>query len=194
MEISFLPISWDQYHALVLKLSAAILSSKTNFDEIVAISRGGLTLGHLFSDFLRIPIYTLAIQSYTDIKAQGEIHITGKLQTTITNKSILLVDDISDSGITLKRATNYLNELHPQKITTATLFTKPKTTFIPDYYAKTTDKWVIFPCEVTETILSVTNMKKKEKNSKADIQQFLENLGYTKKQIAFVWKHYMLGQ
>jgi len=54
------------------------------------------------------PICSITIQSYTDIQKQGEVNITAGLKKRIRDKEILLVDDIADSGKTLKRAIGYL--------------------------------------------------------------------------------------
>lgn len=191
MGIHYLSVSWNQYHTLTYKLAASILSQKERIDEIVAISRGGLTLGHLLSDFLRLPISTITVQSYTDIQTQGAVTITAKLQRSIRGKRILLVDDVADSGKTLKRAVSYLRRCKASSITTMTLFYKPRSIFTPDYYAKQTTRWVLFPYEPTEMILTITKAMQKEGKSKADIQRFLQSLGFTDSQIAFVRKYHL---
>ena len=68
MSIQYLSVSWEEYQELTRKISASILSHSPHVNQIVAIARGGLTFGHLCSDFLRIPIATMAIQSYTEIQ------------------------------------------------------------------------------------------------------------------------------
>lgn len=193
MEITYFPIDWNQYHTLARKLSASILSHSERVDQIVAISRGGLTLGHLLSDFLRIPIATIAIQSYSDIQTQGEIRITQELSSNIQGKHVLLVDDVADSGKTLKRAVSYLTKFKPKNITTVTMFYKPKSVFRPDYFAKQTTKWILFPYEPTEMILSITEMMTKSGKSKAEIQTKLLTLGYTEDEIKFVRKYHIRG-
>jgi len=191
MEIQYLPIDWTTYHDLTRKLAATILSYDVKIDQIVAISRGGLTFGHLLSDFLRVPIATFTIQSYTDIQKQGEATITEPLKIPIKEKHILLVDDVSDSGTTLKRALTYLHEFSPKKITTATMFFKPRSIYRPDYFAKQTTKWILFPYEPTEMILSITTSMEKNGKTKIEIQKKLLSLGYTTDQIKFVRKYYL---
>ncbi len=191
MAVTYLPVDWDEYHTLAQKLAASILAQKEHPDAIVAISRGGLTLGHLLTDFLRIPISTISIQSYTDIQASGEVKILTKLQTSIKGKRILLVDDVADSGKTLVRAVKYLKKSGPKDVTTVTMFYKPHSTFRPDYFAKQTTKWILFPYEPTEMILLITKQMEAEGRSKAEIQRFLEKLEYTDTQIAFVRKHHL---
>jgi uncharacterized protein len=190
MAIHYLPVDWNSYHSYALKLAATLLSHDPSVEEIVAISRGGLTFGHLLSDLLRIPIWTISIQSYHDLQTQGELHINGKLQTSIEGKHILLVDDVSDTGKTFERAIEYLHTGHPKKVTTMSVFYKPHSIYRPDYFAKVTSKWIIFPYELTETVLSITNRLKQEGKKKADIQTFLEKLDFSPKLIAFSWKHH----
>ena len=132
MAIEYLSISWSEYHSFSQKLAAAILDNHKPVDEIVAISRGGLTFGHLLTDLLRIPISTITIQSYTDIQKQGELMITQKLPKSVRNKHILLVDDVADSGKTFIRAMKYLKRFGPKSITTVAMFLKPHSVFRPD--------------------------------------------------------------
>ncbi|MCL4360493.1 phosphoribosyltransferase [Patescibacteria group bacterium] len=191
MAVQYLPISWDHYHRFAHNLAAALLNSRQHPDEIVAISRGGLTLGHLLSDLLRIPISTITIQSYTDIQSQGELKITHGLQTDIHEKHILLVDDVSDSGKTMKRALSYLSEFQPEKVTTLTMFVKPRSVYRPDYFAKQTTRWILFPYEPTEMIGLIIKQLEGEGKSKSDIQTFLETLHYDSHQIRFVRKYHL---
>lgn len=180
MNIQYLPLSWNQYQTLARKLAETLLDRGKPLDEIVAIARGGLTLGHLLTDSLRLPICSITIQSYTDIQKQGELKITAKLGKHIAGKRILLVDDIADSGKTLKRAVSYLKRFHPASITTVTMFYKPQSVFRPDFFVEETKKWVIFPTEITETVLLLRN-KLSEKELRA--------LGFTLEQLAFAHKH-----
>ncbi len=191
MADQYLPVTWNEFHSLSLLLAQKILQSKTPIDEIVAIARGGLSLGLILTDFLQKPISTITIQSYTDIAKQGELTITSKLGKQIKGKNILLVDDIADSGKTFHRAIQYLQEFKPSTITTATLFYKPHSSFKPNFYAKETGRWILLPHEITEWITTFTQKMTSGGKSKAEIQKFLEALGFTDNQIAFVRKYYL---
>jgi hypoxanthine phosphoribosyltransferase len=191
MAIHYLPISWKTYHTTARKLAATILDNNESCDEIVAISRGGLTFGHQLSDLLRIPISTITIQSYTDIQTAGVVTLTAKLQNSIKKKRILLVDDVSDSGKTLKRAVTYLKHAGAAHVTTVTMFYKPHSMVRPDYFAEHTTRWILFPYEPTEMILLLTKQMEESGKSKAEIQVFLKKLSYTDEQITFVRRHYL---
>lgn len=190
MAIDYLLDSWDEYHALARSLATKILQDKIRIDEIVAISRGGLTLGHLLTDLLRVPISTFTIQSYTDIQSSGEVKITKPLTVPLFGKTILLVDDVADRGTTMQRALEYLKMFTPKKIYTLTLYYKPHSTYKPDYFAKTTSAWVSFPYEPTEMIINIRRSMKKEGKTEAEITKFLTRLHYNNDAIAFVKKFY----
>lgn len=190
MAIDYLPVSWSDYHALARSLATQILTDQIHIDEIIAISRGGLTLGHLLTDLLRVPISTFTIQSYTNIQEQGAVKITKPLTVPLDGKTILLVDDVADRGTTLVRAMEYLNMFTPKKIYSLTLYYKPHSVYKPDYFSKSTSAWILFPYEPTEMIANIIGSMKKENKSDDEIQSFLESLQYTKDQIAFVKKFY----
>lgn len=191
MAIDYLPVSWNEYHISARELAQKLLTDNVHVDEIVAISRGGLTLGHLLTDLLRVPMSTFTIQSYTDIQKQGEVRITKPLTVPLDGKQILLVDDVADRGTTLVRALEYLKMFTPKKIYTLTLFYKPHSVYKPDYFSKTTSAWILFPYEPTEMIGNIMTSMKQEKKTDAEIEKFLENLHYTKEQIAYVEKFYV---
>jgi hypoxanthine phosphoribosyltransferase len=191
MATEYLPVSWDEYHAMARELASKILTDGISIDEVVAISRGGLTLGHLMTDLLTVPISTFTIQSYTNLQVQGEVKITKPLTTPIHDKHILLVDDVSDSGKTILRAMEYLTAQQPKKVTTLTMFYKPHSVYKPDYFAKTTSAWIMFPYEPTETATNVIKSMQKEGKTEAEIQTFLEKHNFHKDQIDFVKKFYV---
>lgn len=190
MAIDYLPVSWEKYHTLTRSLASHVLDDQLHIDEIVAISRGGLTLGHLLTDLLRVPISTFTIQSYTNIQEQGAVKITKPLTVPLDGKTILLVDDVADRGTTLVRAIEYLNMFTPKKIYSLTLYYKPHSVYKPDYFSQSTSAWILFPYEPTEMIANIMESMKKENKSDAEIQQFLQNLQYNTDQIEFVKKFY----
>jgi len=70
------------------------------------------------------------------------------------------------------------------------MFYKPRSVYRPDYFAKQTSQWILFPYEPTEMILLISKQMTGEGKSKAEIQKFLHSLDYTISQIAFVRRHY----
>ncbi|NIU84484.1 MAG: phosphoribosyltransferase, partial [Candidatus Thorarchaeota archaeon] len=66
------------------------------------------------------------------------------------------VDDITDTGESLKVAYEHVNSFNPKEIKTATLRHIKGSKFIPDYYGEEIPwRWVIFPWNYTEDLCNI---------------------------------------
>ncbi|MBP6162847.1 MAG: phosphoribosyltransferase [Aliarcobacter sp.] len=116
---------------------------------LLAVARGGLTLAHLMSQAMDMRnLYTL-----------NSIHYEGDLKLDTFNifnipdvshaKKVLIVDDIVDSGETIREILKVLNEKFPNvEFRLATLFYKKTAVLKPDYYIKEANQWIDFFWEV----------------------------------------------
>jgi len=114
-------------------------------DTLLAIARGGMTLGHFLAERLETrEVYSLNAVSYENEKKIGKPKIFN-IPNLKGKKKVLLIDDISDSGETLEEVLKTLKQKHPEtEFKTLTIFYKDHTKVIPDIYLKKTDKWVVF--------------------------------------------------
>lgn len=174
--MEFLSLSWKELHDSIHKLSQKIKKSSAGFDLIVAIARGGMTPAHILSDFLALPVATFTISSYKDMHQGALSEISYHVGGTLNKKNILLVDDISDTGKTFVRGIGHLTEMGAEKIGTASLFVKPWTRHLPDYFDNKTDKWIVFPYEVRETVEAVAKTLEKENKSRKEICEKLKEI------------------
>jgi hypoxanthine phosphoribosyltransferase len=181
----FLNVTWDEFRIHTFTLSQNIKKSGKSFDLIVAIARGGLTLSQLLSDSLRLPIATFTIESYKDLKQAKLPHIVYGLSASLTNKKILLVDDVSDTGKTFLRGISYLEELGTKRkdITTCCVHLKPHSEYKPDFFVDTSSAWIIYPYEVRETIEQLKTAWKKEKISPDEMKQRFLSFGFSASEI-----------
>jgi len=182
--MNFLFISWQQFHQDCFKLSQRILKKNLHFDRIVCISRGGLVVARIFSDFLDLPISNFTIVSYTSVNKTGIPKITDELSVNIKNQRILLVDEVVDHGTTLKKAITYLKKHSPKQIITLAPYIKTWSQLKPDFWRVETNKWILFPYEVKETVDDLTKIFKKQGKTKTEINKIILNLGFDQKQIS----------
>ncbi len=103
-----------------------------------------------YSDLVRsIPIDVecdfMRVKSYVNRK-QGDIQITKDLETRVKGKHVYIVDDIYDTGNTMKAVIEYLEVKKPASISIVSLVTRA-TSPIPkqkSYHAFTIDdEWVV---------------------------------------------------
>jgi len=118
---------------------------------IVSVARGGHALARILSDFLKLPIFSVSIQSYSDLQ-QHELHITQELNVDLKGRHVLLVDEIIDSGKTLVRALDYLDDFELKSVTSVSAHVKPEAIRKSDFYVDELTEWVVYPYEVRETI------------------------------------------
>jgi len=185
MQQKFHKISWEKFHHYCFCLAKTIIKAGEDIDQIVVISRGGLVIGRILSDFLSLPISLFTIQAYKEIGKQKKPQIIEKLNAKISGKKILLVDEIVDTGNTLFLALSYLKKFKPQKIKTAALFFKERAKVTPDFFLFKTTAWVIFPYEVKETVNDLCQIWGKQGISRKEIKSRLLKIGLPKKQVEY---------
>lgn len=115
------------------------------FDAIVAIARGGLTLSHTMAEGLNIrQVQSIETELYDGSIKRERITISGKCEFKDVNR-VLVVDDISDSGDTLKAVMQYLkSEFQDIEFKSATLFYKKTSIYEPDFWVNEADDWIDF--------------------------------------------------
>lgn len=163
-KLRFVKISWQKFERDCFILSKRLRELKIN--KIVAISRGGLVASRIFSDLLEVPISHITIASYQNIKKLKRPVITEVPTKTFEDENILIVDEVSDTGKTFKRAFSYFKNFPVHKIYTLALYIKPKTSFAPDFWQEKFNAWIIFPYEVKETSTAFQKMLKDKKRAK----------------------------
>ena len=116
-----------------------------DFDTIVAVARGGLTFAHLLSEALHIRnIQSIQTEFYDEMKKRDTVSIKGKCDFS-RSKKILIVDDIADSGETLKALLNYFHSTYPDfEFKTVTIFYKKSSVFKPNYWVREAEGWIDF--------------------------------------------------
>ena len=84
----------------------------------------------------------------------------------------LIVDDICDSGETLKRVNHLFKKHYGQWWPTAVLYNKPGAVAQPDMYAKIhrTDEWIVFPWETIDSE-TIQDYKRKQIGDESESEQ-----------------------
>ncbi len=164
--ITFHKLSWQDLEKDCLELYSAKLKH-IEVDQIVSICRGGDIISRIFSDLLGcLPISHITLSSYKDMKKQKIPVITEEPQRDMSAKSILIIDEVSDTGSTFEKVVEYFTSRGIKKLYTLSPYIKPHTTFIPDFYHKSIDAWIVFPYDVRETAEGFVKMFGSEKHAK----------------------------
>lgn len=134
-------ISWSEYHQKIEQLATKIYQSQWDFNQIVCIAKGGLRIGDILCRIYRQPLAILCASSYTGSENRVRGEITFSRHLAMTNEHlgsrVLLIDDLVDSGISLKESINWLECHYPgeiEEIRTGVLWYKDCSIIAPDYY------------------------------------------------------------
>lgn len=152
-------VSWNDVMTHLLHIVESMGKDGFKPDVVVGIMRGGVIAARLIGDLLGVDsISLMEIKFYKGIGEQRERpEVTQPLTINVEGKRVLVIDDIADSGNTMKTAIDYIREMKPLQVKTATLLLKPWTSFRPDYYGGETTMWIVFPWELGETIRELGN-------------------------------------
>ena len=152
LSLKFVAPSWGDIEELSYRIAKQIIDRKIQIDSIVAILRGGWIPARIIADLLGIEeIGVLGIKFYKSIETRKEQPIiTHPLILDIHDKNVLVVDDVADTGKSLSIAIELIRLYGPRNLYTATIYVKPASIFTPDFYAETTNAWIIFPWEKAE--------------------------------------------
>jgi hypoxanthine phosphoribosyltransferase len=141
-------LGWAEFGDAARALGHAVADSGFDAEVVVAIARGGLIVGGAVA-------YALGVKTCGSINVELYTGVDETLPEplvlppfldgeALAGKRVLLVDDVSQSGQTLKLAVEILQNMGAE-VRSVCLYTKPQTIFIPDFSWKDTDKWIVFP-------------------------------------------------
>ncbi len=140
----FLDLSWEMFGELCRALALRVAR---DFDPylVIGIARAGVFPGAVIASILRYDCYSLT----SSRREGGEVvrdrpAVLSAAPLQCQGKKVLLVDEITSSGETLRLGLASIRDLGPQEVRTATSFTRWRG-YKPDFTAMETDATIIFP-------------------------------------------------
>jgi len=150
-------MSWEDFAVLARTLALRIKQSRFRPDLVIAIGRGGYVPARVVCDFLLHEMLTCFKVEHWGMAAEEKpsVNVRFPLAVDIRDKTVLVIDDVTDTGKTMDVAISYLRGLHPREIRTAVLQHKVSSLFRPDYFAREEKewRWIIYPWAVHEDMV-----------------------------------------
>ena len=153
-------LSWEDVEALIWEIFLSLKSSGYTPDVVIGVARGGLAPARILVDYLQNKyICTFQMGHWAgETKLSEKPTIVFPLpEVDLSEKKVLVVDDVSDEGGTMEEVANYLTD-RVGDIRTAVLVSKADSRFMADYCPKVMEewRWVLFPWSRHEDLLSFT--------------------------------------
>lgn len=141
-------LPWAEVGTATRELAQQIADDGFVPDVVIAIARGGLLVGGALAYALGVKSCgSLNVELYTGVDETLPEplllppHLDG---SALSGTKVLIADDVSQSGLTLKLAVEILTDMGAE-VRSACFYTKPQTAFAPDWTWRETDKWIVFP-------------------------------------------------
>lgn len=182
---NFLFVTNKEMNQQVSQLAHEIKARKhSDIDYIVCINRGGMYVARLLSDLLKLPILAIGIRSYKGPDDQDELQLFQDIEVDLVDKTVLLVDEICDSGATFDFAKKHLSDKGAKGVISCCLYTKPHSTFTPDHQGQETTDWVVFPYEIRETYDAIQPFLPGNPDLQHRLSEYLDGIGVDQHHLA----------
>lgn len=187
MEASFTAPSWGEIDEMVWRIVEEVERRGFKPDLILGVSRGGIIPALLVSDRLGVPLDIIGVRFY---KGVGDVeerpHIIQDISRELGDKRVLIIDDVSDTGHTLRLVKNYVEERGAREVMVCTLHYKPWAVYRPDYYVEETEAWIIYPWEVKETIDYVSKRLREKGLSWREVREEMRRRGIPEEMLEMI--------
>lgn len=139
-----LEVDWEMFGELCRALALKV-AREYDPEIIVGIARAGVIPGAVVASILRLDFYSMKIsRRQGDDIVRERPEVLSAAPREAAGKRVLIVDEITTSGDTLRLALAAVRDVHPAEVRTATSFART-TGYQPDYCALTLDANVVFP-------------------------------------------------
>ncbi len=141
-------LSWDEFGKAARDLAQQVLDSGFRPDLILSITRGGMLPAGAMSYAMAIKnLHIINVEFYTGVNARLPLPVLlppVPAAVDLSGQQVLIVDDIADTGETLRMVRDFCAE-HVAETRTAVLYEKPQSVVKCDYVWRRTAEWVAFP-------------------------------------------------
>lgn len=146
--------NYDEIHNLIIKSSDDV--NLFNPDLIIAIGGGGFIPARILRSQINVPVYAVTLKLYNhDDQINNEVEVIQWLDLDLTNKRVVIVDEVDDTRKTLLYCLNKLkqdNNLYYNKTCVYVIHNKNKQKLGEldnsiKYISSldVDDKWIVYP-------------------------------------------------
>ncbi len=154
-------LTWDLVGVATRALAQEVADSTFTPDIILGIARGGLIPAGAIAYALDCKnLFTLSVEFYTGVEERLDVPVMLPPflnAADLTDKTVLIVDDVADTGKTLELVRDFCSG-HVADARTAVLYGKPHSVITPDFVWRETDKWINFPWSTQPPVVSRTGV------------------------------------
>ncbi|PSQ34115.1 phosphoribosyltransferase [Halobacteriales archaeon SW_12_69_24] len=174
--------TWEYIYGLCRDVADQVKAAEFEPDVVVALARGGWFAGRCLCDFLGLDdLASLKMEHYvgTGLKADEPQVRYPMPAGSVEGKNVLVIDDIADTGGSIRYAHEYVTDRDPSSVRTATLQLLGTSEFEPAFVGERLEEWtwVVYPWNFIEDMVDLVEgvMTKADRESFTtdDVRQLL---------------------
>ncbi len=152
---------WDDIDRWASIVARKVLAAEAVPETIVGLTRGGWVPSRILADRLGVRrLVSLRAQHWgVTATPDGVASLTEGLSGPVDGHTVLIVDDITDTGESLALAAKHVLAAGPARVETATLLHIGRSSFVPTYFAEEIPRdawaWIVFPWNYWEDLRSL---------------------------------------
>ncbi len=182
-KFSCVVVDWNYAYDLCRDVSGKIKATGFTPEVIVGVARGGWYLARVLCDFFLLKDLLSLKMEHWGVTAT----ITGDAELKygfddaaiekLKSKRVLIADDVTDTGDSIKFVVEYVKSLGAAEVKTAVLQHKTSSSFVPDYYGELMKdwKWLIYPWSIHEDIMDLVE-KVMAKNKRMSLDELITSM------------------
>ncbi len=161
-------VTWDDIARWVKDVAEKIRKDGYKPDVIVALARGGWIPGRIMCDHLLVKdLYSIKTEHWgITATRDGQARVVHDVPVSLKGRKVLVMDDITDTGQSLRLAYEQVLKHEPAEVRTAAMLHITHAKFVPDYYSEEVPAedwtWFIFPWNYYEDMRNITSNILKE--------------------------------
>lgn len=181
--MSFEVPDWSEIYDACIELADQIKKSEFNPEVIVGVARGGWIPARILSDLLgNTYVASMRVEFYKGVAETAKRPIVSQqVSTSVKGKRVLVVDDVADTGESLTTVRQDLLSRGASEVKIATIHCKPKSILRPDFYARETSAWIVYPHERYEFVNNRVAKFKAEGKPVDEVKEQLAGIGLPRK-------------
>ncbi|HXW67137.1 MAG TPA: phosphoribosyltransferase [Thermoplasmata archaeon] len=150
--------TWADVDRWADRVAEAIRARAAIPETIVGLTRGGWVPARLLCDRLGVTRMVSLRAQHWGITATptGAAELTEGLSGPVRDQGVLVVDDITDTGESLRLAVDHVRAQGPRTLASATFLHISHARFVPDFYAEMIPRqawaWIVFPWNYWEDL------------------------------------------
>ncbi|MFX1319374.1 MAG: phosphoribosyltransferase [Promethearchaeota archaeon] len=140
-------VDFQEIYDMSKQLAFKVTESGYEPDLLLAIARSGFVPGRLMSDFMgNSNLYALKVEHWLDTTAEHQEDATIPVRSPlpVKGKSVLIIDDIVDTGRSAIQTLKYINGIGAKEAKTAVMLYLTVSEYEPDYYTVKESEWIWF--------------------------------------------------